>query len=87
MSWQETSLAQITRETGQLTRVLCARLFESGPYSVPYVRREMTARGRRPLTPGFKMMGCDLNTAKIVIVTIRVKINAYTCEYSDVYTQ
>ncbi len=27
------------------------------------------------------------SSTKIVIVTIRVKINAYTCEYSDVYTQ
>ncbi len=24
--------------------------------------------------------------AKLVIVTIRVKINIYTCEYSDVYS-
>ncbi len=50
----------------------------------------MTARGRRHLTPGFKMMGGDFedsSRAKIMIVTIRVKINVYTCEYSDFYTQ
>ncbi len=33
-------------------------------------------------------MGGDFeDRAKIVIVTIRVRINVSTCEYSDVYTQ
>ncbi len=46
------------------------------------------------MTPGFKRWAVTfedssiiIGRAKIVIVTIRVKINVYTCEYSDVYTQ